>query len=374
MNKIGLITYHKALNYGSVLQAYALQKTLSDFGEVYLIDYQNEGQKEMYKIFKPNNSSKNIIHNILFAIDYKHIKKHRHSFEEFSKKYFSLTESNYKNANELISIGNIFDVFVCGSDQIWNINIPDFDYAYLLNFTKKKKVSYAPSLGNSNKFLENVSSTDFVKHIQSFDSISVREERGAMAISKQMDDQNITVTLDPTMLLDTKEWDTLSSERYPKEKYIFFYSIEYTSEYIQLINQIKKATGLPVYVMFSTGKTYKAMASGMKRFSHSSPEDFISLIKHAEIVLSSSFHGSVFSILYNKRFYIPQLSNLDSSEYDDRIVTLLDSFGIPLDQTIINLDNFNVLLNRESTDFDTVNARLNVLRKSSLDFIKKSVK
>lgn len=366
MKKIGLITYHRALNYGSILQAYALQNYLNNYFSCEILDYQKPNQKEMYEVFKKNNSLKNIIHNIIFSLDKKFILNHRKSFKDFSNSNLLLSET-INTRKDLELMNNKYDAFCCGSDQIWNISIEDFDESYFLDFSNKYNFSYAPSLGKIKYFNPFERNIDIKYLLNKFDRISVREKSGQEMINKYTDKQ-LYVVLDPTLLIEKKQWDTLSSEKYPNEKYIFFYSIEYDEEAIDLVKKFAKKKDLPVYIIFSTGKTYKAMAKGFKRFKVASPGDFISIIKHAEYVISTSFHGTVFSLIYEKEFL---LVNSEKSKDDDRLLTLLSHCDIDINSRRIKRDD--KIQNFKQLDYISINENLSLAKKKSKEYISKIV-
>ena len=163
---IGIITYHRALNYGSVLQAYALNKFLRNQGyQVETIDYWNEGQEKIYKRFEACNSLMALARNMQTLLYLKKVKKKEDRFSTYIKRYIPTTEQVEHNKNVLNQIAYSFDCVICGSDQIWNPYLYGVDPIWTLKFAPagSKKIAYAPSLGISSipnefiiKFQENL--------------------------------------------------------------------------------------------------------------------------------------------------------------------------------------------------------------------------
>lgn len=367
--KLGLITYHRALNYGSVLQAYALQKVLNKSFKCEIIDYQTDKQKEMYTVIKPWNNVRNIVHNVFFLLDKNYIKKHRESFLKFYERNLIFSKK-INNRSDLTRLNREFDAFCCGSDQVWNVSIADFDDSYFLSFADKFKFSYAPSLGNVKNFNPIKNNVNINSLLRDFEFISVREKTGKKELEKYTK-KPIKIVLDPTLLLNKKEWDTFLTDNYPKEKYIFFYSIDYNKSILKIVKMISKELKLPVYVIFSTGKTYSAQLKGFKRVKSSSPEDFITLIKHAEYVISTSFHGTVFSLIYHKEFILPQVDSNKKLNGDDRLKTLLSHCNIEAETRIISQANIKHVKSLEKINYNNVDEYLQGKIVDSLSYIEK---
>lgn len=163
---IGIITYHRAENYGSVLQAYALNKYIKNINSkfhVETIDYYNETQEKMYNLFQSNSSIMNIIRNIHTLLNIKALKNKKKAFKKFISIHISLSETIGNDTNKLKQYAQKYDICICGSDQIWNIHCDDQDINYFLSFsTNSRKVAYAPSLGinqfseEENKIFKNI--------------------------------------------------------------------------------------------------------------------------------------------------------------------------------------------------------------------------
>ena len=225
MKKVGILTYHSSDNYGSVLQSYALRKYLSNFCNSQIIDYRKPEVKNLYKIFKPMNSKFNIITNFYNGLYYKRLHKKKKGYEDFRQNFLNLSEREINQKSELDEFVKDYDCLVCGSDQVWNFDILDFDTSYLLDFPEfaGKKIAYAASMGPKKKSKERV--TEFKELFEKLDSISVREEFAAEVLSEVLE-KPVEKVIDPVFLLSKEEWISLIKEagveEYKKD-YVFCY-------------------------------------------------------------------------------------------------------------------------------------------------------
>lgn len=372
MKNIGIITFHRSHNYGSVLQSYALQtilrKNLIDYN-CEIIDFIPPNSKEMYSIFKKNTSIKNIAKNILALYTYR-LKSIRYKeFERFINTRLKLTTKKYFSQSDLQNISNKYDILICGSDQIWNTNCLDFDYSYYLPFAKNvKKISYAPSLGPGAPFKSNEAKERIKEYLKDFYAISVRENEGTRVIQK-LTDKKVYTVLDPTLLLEAKDWDHICSDKVINKDYIFFYSIGYKKNDIAIAKQISKKLNIPVVTLFTLGN--RIVFSGFEISKNSAPEDFLSLIKNAKLILSSSFHGTVFSIIYRKPFYSIRKANGDEIKDDDRIKTLLQEFNL-MDRQI-DINSVNSIENPFNIDYSKSEKYIEEARKRSIEYLLNSI-
>lgn len=374
MNKVGILTFHASHNYGSVLQAYALQSVIKSNCECdcEIINFITDRQKEMYSIFYNINSVKDILRNIRVRLyKYKVRKERFENFDKFINNKLPLSEKVYKNLEELREDINKYNTLVCGSDQIWNLTIKDFDYSYFLPFEGDfKKISYAPSCGGDDIFNNILENQEVKNYINDFSNLSVRENI-AKDMLKQVTDKDIEVVLDPTLLVKKEEWDKLCSSKTIEEDYIFFYSIDYNDDVVKMVKEISERLKLPVYILFNTSAGYKKSLINFKFAKDESPEDFISLVKNAKLVLSNSFHGTVFSIIYRKAFYILRGTYDNKVNTDDRLTTLLKKFNIK-DREI----NINTLRDKTiscNIDYSENEKYINCEIEKSINYLRNSI-
>lgn len=360
MLKIGIITFHCSYNYGSVLQAFSL-KTLLEKKKyvVNVIDFIYKKDFEQYNLFRTSVYSKNpksFIGDILFL---KKNYKRKRNFEIFAKKYFNLTKKKYYNYEDMKELNNEFDIFICGSDQIWNLDCTQgVEPAYFLKFVNKDKlkIAYAPSLAHV-KFAKNYDE-DLKKAINDLDYISVREE-STLPLIQPLTEKKVSVVLDPTLLLDQKDYELIIDQNKNESEYIFVYMLEYSVELVKYCNEFSSKKGIKVIYIannkFSGIKGENAFGIG--------PDKFLKYIKEAKYVITNSFHATVFSIIFNKKFV-----TFTTKRSSSRMVDLLDKLGIP--ECIYN-ENFNI---DKDIDYDMVQKKLIDMRKSSLEYLNKALK
>lgn len=330
--KVGLITFHKSYNCGSILQAYALKKTIESLGhQCEIIDFSNDGQKRMYSVLVRPRRYKDILRDALYAIYYIPMKRHYKDYFEYIPKLFGLSGPEYHTSKELkdAQVEDKYDVLVCGSDQVWNTKCRDADDAYFLDFASHtKKVSYATSMGAVRIKTQGSQKEEHYRNLLGdFSAISVRENSAQRWIG-ELTEQPVAITADPTLLLDKKYFDELCiKERIVSGEYIFYYSFGYNHCINKIVKELSQKTGLPVYVMNAEywGRQH-LYTYGFKLTKHSGPDVFLSLIRDAKIVVTTSLHGSIFSSKYKKCFWY--LKGADHDPNDDRSTSLLTQLGL----------------------------------------------
>lgn len=344
MDKIGIITFHNVINYGAVLQAYSLQKYLSKNGyDCEIIDYLCSNFKSYYKIFKLHNKSVIGLAKALIRMPYLYKKRQR--FKNFEKKYMKLSFIKY-NSNNIHYSNKIYNVFITGSDQVWNLELTGNDKNYFLDFVEnnKKRISYAASIGKAQFSTEN---ENYIKNIlKYYNAISVREDEAKKYI-KKITGYHVTRVLDPVFLLDEKEWLNLAS--YKSDKYILLYVLHEESAY-QIAKRLSNITGLKIVCLQNNLKKY---IKAEYRFI-AGPTDFLTLINNAEYIVTDSFHGVAFGVIFRKNIKIilkKQLLDLNS-----RIQTLVEVFG--LENSIVNESTNDSCLIMK-TDYTNMEEKIN---------------
>jgi hypothetical protein len=295
MKKIGTLTFQNADNYGAILQCYALHKTLANMGvENDVINYQGDYMAKSYSLAALKR--KGVIRFFL-GIAYSIVRMPRKARFAELRTHIKMTPK--LNMRDLISLEEQYDGFIVGSDQVWNDSITDFDPSYFLDFVKspKKKLSYAASFG-----FEGIPNDLKIKYkdlLNDFCVYNMREASGVEIIDSLLN-KPANLVLDPTFLLTRNEWDTIACTPDQKEKYILVYQVTLSSFLIKTVKKIVKSTGYKVVAIpFPLGSFIKAKVK-----LSAGPREWIGLIRDAEIVVTDSFHGSVFSILYKKKFYV----------------------------------------------------------------------
>lgn len=300
-NKIGIITFHRAMNYGAVFQTYALQQCLNDNEiENEVIDYVCQNIEECYKPFKvmQGNYFKAIVRGVLFSGI---IRRKKRQFEFFLQKYLVMSKKYY-SLDELRNARDEYSCFISGSDQVWSPNSAGFDEAYFLTFAHdRQKNSYAASIGMNSLPLQLVE--EYKNRLQEFQNISVREQE-AKSLLLQYINKDIEVHVDPTLLLSSEQWRLISKE--PKEKgYIVIFNVEKPIYDIQFAKKVAKERNLKIiYINDRTVKKEK----GIKYVVAPTPEEFLGYFANADVVVTNSFHGTAFSIIFHKNLYV-ELNN-----------------------------------------------------------------
>ena len=301
MKKIGIFTFHRTNNYGAVLQNYALQKGLRNIfcdDKVETINYVNDYLEAPYKIPPFSDKNSNFIKVIIYKIRYLLFinKFHRlcTEFEKFRNDNLFVSKEYFKN--NIMNGFYDYDIYITGSDQVWNDVITGGDEVYSLGFkTDGIKVSYAASAGSINTIGENTKS-----NILEINYISVRETELQQYLVEKTDKQIYTV-VDPVFLLKKDEWDILLNDNKHKKPFIFTYSVsEMTDDVVKLAKSISKKTG---YEIYHIDHSIKYGINGRCVYG-ASPSEFTEYIRDAEIVIASSFHAVAFSIIYGKKFIV----------------------------------------------------------------------
>lgn len=356
--KIGILTYHRTLNYGACLQAVATRVVLERMGhEVYYIDYWPKYHSRSYKPFSFDKlfslTFKMAVKYVTDTIkNYRFRKKRIDNFEEFFKKYIYPYCRSYTEE---------YDVVIYGSDQIWRKQsaLKSYDSIYFgkNDIKAKKHVAYSASMGI---LPQNAKDIDTIKELVShLDNIAVREQ-DLKDFLESMGYKDITLSLDPTLLLTSEEWDEIiPTSAQNHEKYVLVYSINRVSFSMNEIYDFAKEHNCKVIILSGTASSLESDVYN----TTANPSIFISLIKNAEYVFTSSFHGLAFSIIYHKEFFgsYRQNSNraqtlLDSLKIKGRITT-----GSDLPDTSIDID------------YSKVQEKLDILKQISIDYLKDSI-
>lgn len=319
---IGIITMHKVLNYGSALQTYALQYAVCSLNyECEIIDYCFNNRKPL----KGNIGAQfiNFLKNAILGFP---LEKKRKKFQSFYESNYRLSKFQY-NSITIKQHPPQYDIYMVGSDQVWNPIHINGDDIFLLSFVDetRPKVSYASSFATT--ALPDKQIGMYKKYLSRFNSISVREIQGKEIISKLIN-RDAFVACDPTLLLPINVWDNISAQSNLKlpPQYILVYELNYMfdpyPEIVHIINEVQKQLALPI--VFLDGRKEYTFFRNSRLIKSSGPSDFINLIKNASFVITTSFHGTIFSTLYDKPLY-GVVKNME--DRDSRIKSYLHKVG-----------------------------------------------
>jgi len=359
--KIGILTYHRAVNYGAFLQAYALKSFLEGLGhEAGFVDYWPQEHKKRYRLFDNSTNLKLLFRNLLLA--YKRYPRYKR-FKKDQMQYLGIPERPvYGSVRQLEQIGKQYDLIIYGSDQIWwksRLDTNGFDPVYWGEFISKniKKITYAASMGV-------ISLTDSDKRyisncLNAFSHISVRETQ-LMEVLQPLTGKKICTVLDPTLLVPSSFWESKCLKDAPvKGKYILYYRMMSDERADVFANETGRILNMPVITIIGHIGSYKVDRIN----SVTGPFSFVTLIRNAQYVISTSFHGVAMSIQFRKEFYA-----MGMNRNSDRVYSLLTLLGIENRMADSVPANFS-----ERIDYTRVHSRLSDLQKESSDFLISSI-
>ena len=367
--KVGLITLHRVVNYGSVLQTYALQEKIKNMGyECKVIDYYPERFTPLGMLKRIKNKGERfrksfLIRNAARAIIIPSYIIRFNMFFSFLDKYINLSPKVYKSEEEINKEKFNYDIYCTGSDQVWNCGWNEkFDSPYYLSFApnNKRKISYAASFGKSKLDKNEIEETK--KMLLRYDSISLREKSG-VEIVENLGIKNSVNVLDPTLLLNGDDWRKISSSKYKNDKYILVYNLNRNKKIDNYARNLSKKTGLKVrFLSYQLHEFYK---SG-KISCNPKVEDFLSLIDNAEYVITDSFHATAFSLNFNTPFII-----VYPGKYSTRLQSILEIVGLT---NRVAKDENDMDIIRNKIDFDLVNKKISEERAKSNNWLESALK
>lgn len=352
------VTWINFENNGTFLQAYALQQAIRNMGHNNVI-LDDRHIQELNKV-KPNLNYyigrmivwvKSVIHLAPPSVS-----SMTHTYyENFRKKYLSI----YENVDYV----NKFDAYICGSDQIWSPYLPFVGY-YYLDFTTKKKIAYAPSVGTR------ICNEEYKKKVtpclNSFSYLSTREQAGKDLL-KQLTSKPVKVVVDPTLLLRREDWEQLVDTNI-NEDYVFCYILTPNIGYINHAIELAHRNHMRLKIFYTSPTFYKYRSDVV----FGGPKEFLTYIKYAKIVLTDSFHATVFSLIYQRDF-ITYKRFKDGGEKDQnaRIYNLLKP--LHLEDRFVGEDELSLVDNRKTIDYDSVNKTMEDIRIDSLDYLNQAL-
>jgi hypothetical protein len=352
--EVGIIT-KIGKNYGAVLQAYALRRTIELMGyNAHVINYIHKKSVKTYHVFKYKWGFRGTIGNIK-ALQYMFaIKKSSRKFNEFKNRELSLTRP-YTTLSQLQDNPPKHDLYISGSDQVWNPTI-SFDPAYYLQFGSEDviRASYAASIGI--KQIPKELRAEFIRRISQFDYISVRERTAKRTLAEFGFEAK--VALDPTLLLKKNYWNGISIKPKVEKPFILCYMVSTPTFAYDLIKRVKEVTGMPIYNIATS--TFNRPL-GDYQIWDAGPEEFLGYFQEASFVITSSFHGTILSLI-NEKPFISMLFKATGSRVND----MLSNLGIS-NRAIENSDEFDK--NFLSMDYTEISQKIEHLRSESLEIL-----
>lgn len=365
MKKLGIISYNiygNFTNYGSALQSWALSQAIYKFGyKPILVDYCPDVHLDkniLNPIEKMWDQDEESIRNATLTLPA--IEENYYKFEDFFTNRFDRTKTKYSKQNFEDISEVALDGYVCGSDTIFCIDeSKGFDDAYFANYPcmRQKSISYAASFGDTK--ISNDDYTILNQRIQNFKAIGLRENRMIEYVSAHFE-CSVQKTIDPTLLLQPEEYAPIISERVIKEKYLLLYTRRYNAKMQKYAEEMAKENGWKI-VEISLRATNAE--KGHIMMYKAGVEEFLSLVKHAEYIVTNSFHGLMFSVQFKKQFAI-----FSRETGDSKIAEALELFGLPNNLLTDKVDN---LIKIE--DYETVHMRIAEARRTSMAFLEKGL-
>ena len=347
--KIRLITFHTPINYGAVLQAYALQHYLKGYSDdVKIIDYNTKALEKKYKFFSSKKNPRALIKNIVTIKDYWKYKNKIGKFKSFTKNFLELT-NRVENPKEITESLKGIDYVFSGSDQVFNPNrIQEEQDVFYLDFDvlDAKRVAYSPSFGVAD--IPYGKKKEITNKLNRFYRLSAREEQGVNII-KKLTDRDVEQTVDPVLLLKKADWEKIMEPIKYKKDYILCYSLFDTALEKEIVKKIKKKLGLDVILV--TKKSFPRIDAN-KVIRDASPTEFLYLIKNAKYIITDSFHGIVFSTIFNKDFNLVIGDNNTASRMKSylnkvKLTNRICSNANEIDTSKIEYQNVNKIIKEE---------------------------
>lgn len=365
MKRVGLVTSFRELNYGAELQAYALQSIINSLGyecdivwiKTFLSKHRDIRIRKVIMMLL-----KMLRHPSIIASTFNiYGKSFSEEYTDGSKRYFEEFVQNnlkveYYTYSELKKSAKKYYKYVCGSDQIWNANAVYVDPLYYLQFApREKRVAYAPSFGGD--YVPDYNKKAIKKFLEGFDTISVREEAGKR-ICAELINKDVQVVLDPTLLLDKEQWIERFDLSKSEDEYILVYFLNKPNPIlIDILNIINPNKIKVIEIPYKHGldEDFINVDAG--------PIEFLNLVYNAKYVITDSFHGTVFSIIFNKQFYTVKRDYGMKQEQSERLKSLLGMLNL---KGHYITDKFEI----DEIDYSGVNEIMNNERNKSLDYLR----
>lgn len=367
----GILTYQNTLNFGAALQCYALYRSIEEIGiDVEIIDYRNDKITNNTKVISiATNRGKNKIgiKSLSKAIVMTPLlNSKRKAFEKFNAKYVKFSTKTY-NFELINSDPPVYDKYIIGSDQVWNYNINGMDTTYFMDFVRDKVdiFTYASSFGLDS--IDEDKKETYRKNLGNIKSISVREKKGADII-KDLLNIDVKVVADPVFLLSQNEWTKLINVKsHDLKKQVVSYFLNHNTRK-QFENSLKADEELLNYmiVKLAGGISFSDYISNKTIVNLSNgPTDFVKYIDESEFICTDSFHATVFSIIFKKKFLV--FLSGDAGR-DSRIINLLEQFDL---QSQIYRGDLTPLYNEVNPE--KIDSIVEKMRLSGLMYIKENL-
>ena len=367
--KIALLSFHNAANYGAALQAYALQQALEQMGhDCEYINYLNDERRNHYSLsflIRDALKKRDIKGATKYLLGAPFLLARKKRFNTFYNAYLHVTKKAYRNSEEAATLNPYYDRFIVGSDQVWNPDNNGDDAAFLLDFVEddKKRISYSSSFGIAS--IDEKHWDVFKNNLEKFKALAVRESIGRDII-KDLTGRDAKVVLDPVMLLSKEQWLSIVPKKPLKEKYIF----SYTNRNSQISDFFKtkyELNGRKHYILSRYTRPQDFLSSTARIKYWMSPQEFVSVIANSDLVVTASFHCIAMSIILNRPFVA--ILTGDKGK-DERPLNILRALQL---ESRVLCPSMTVVEIEKPIDWQAVNARIEELKASSIDYLIKAI-
>lgn len=384
MKKIGILNCSHIVNFGSVLQSYAVEKVVRDLTGRNVVSIRYKQKKGLLYL---RNYLPLLLEKELVAFKWRGVKRKLYlkfinknlgnqcrirekHFTIFVNKHFNLSNI-YIGRKHLIDSTNEYSVFILGSDQVWHpINFGSHYYTMEWIPNDVPKITYAASFGVGS--IPNRQKKTTKKYLKRIQDISVREERGAELV-RELTGKEVPVVVDPTLLLDKKDWDAVSNKIPDSNDFIFCYFLGNNKKARDFAAELSQKTGLKIIsILFMDEINKMDFGFGDEQLFEIGPGEFISYIKNATYIVTDSFHGTIFSLIYHKKFItFDRFSDNGTESTNSRMDTLFEKLKLQNQRGGSGNDLEKVIDN--TIDYDTVDKRCQELKNESIDYLKKAL-
>jgi len=366
---VGILTYHAADNFGAVLQAFALQRTIKALGaSCSIIDYREPQTDAAYRLFHAPRNRSSIRRDLLILMNLSSHLKARNRYEQFRLVNLELTTKSFRSLNDLLCESFNFDAYVSGSDQVWHPNLLDRSCGaiYFLDFAgAARRVAYAPSFGLTQmpvQYRERAAS-----FIRQFDFLSAREDTGC-AMIQDLTGRTADHVLDPTLLQPLAEYNKAAVAPTIRGGYILLYPMQMSDHLCNVALTAQKRLKLPIVAVLRPDFEPWRFTFADKLVYNAGPAEFLGWMKNAAFICTNSFHGTCFSIIYRKNFL--GVPHLGAGTRLNSLLKYLDLLNRQIDEPgDLNINDPRL----ETIDYSSVEPRLDQAVKRSLDFLRKAL-
>lgn len=378
--KVGIITIHNSPNYGACLQAYALWAYINQQGiDCEIIDLYRPYQKEYIssRRFVPMRKREHILSDTIRHAIKKLIGRNKEPkyFSDSAKEKFKRFNApinlsrTYRGIDEFYANPPLYDLYISGSDQVWNPSQPYCMEPYFLTFVPKgkTKISYAASIGLLD--LRENEKAKFKEWLSTYTAISVREKQ-AKTLLESFSWLKVEQTPDPTFLLDIEDWKKLTEYPDINEPYILLFALSYSPKMLEYSKRLAQEAGKKLIVL---GMLQPECKDGSYLpITDVGPQEFLGYMAKAEMVITDSFHGTVFSIIMGANNFYTYIA--PSNERGSRIVDLLDTFGLYEHLLPVGLDTGYAELSARKIDHSQLIRMMKKEQRKGQEFLNKYIK